>query len=334
MTTPTIPFYPVTHDDGTSIVSALNNIASARRMPIVVADAFSTLESYDIGDYVIYENNMYRFTSAHSIGAWDNTQVVRVTVGEELEDLSENQNLINSNISDDFDTTITYKIGDIVRYNNSLYKFISDHSAGTWIGTDAMQITIDDELFSLDIKGKNILTANDNLDNLFTGGIYYGSGASTPLNAPTDVGISHFAVIVINGKELYDEVLQIYYTFGGGIIREWKRRWSNTWGSWNKFYNKSEIEGLFTMTSHQIVVKNLVGYSTQSVASQTISNNGYKPIFFSIIPGGWGDLCSWSWGEMAISGNNVVTGTGYVHNNVETTWNNVYIFIKILWMKI
>ncbi len=129
MTTPTIPFYPVTHDDGTNIVSALNNIVSARRMPIIIADTFSTLESYNIGDYVIYENNMYRFTSAHSIGTWDSTQVVQVTVGEELEDLSKNQDSINSSISAIDSSLAIIADGDThIAITSGQYVYVKNHN--------------------------------------------------------------------------------------------------------------------------------------------------------------------------------------------------------------
>lgn len=138
MTTPTIPFYPVTHDDGTNIVEALNNLVSAKRMPYVVADGFSTSVSYNVNDYVIHENNLYRFTAPHTAGPWNSSQAIRVTIGEELNTL--NIEKVNNNvIAPIFTTDNNYNINDIVLYNGNLYRFISQHTAGVWNETEVTQ---------------------------------------------------------------------------------------------------------------------------------------------------------------------------------------------------
>lgn len=45
-----------------------------------IASAFSDSTAYAEGEYVYYGNNLYRFTSAHSAGAWNSAQVEVVTV--------------------------------------------------------------------------------------------------------------------------------------------------------------------------------------------------------------------------------------------------------------
>ena len=85
MTTPTVPFYPITHDDGLDIVTALNGILSALDIPTrIIAEEFDSTVAYAIGDYCIYNGTLYRFTSAHSAGAWDVSDVTAVTVTDEL----------------------------------------------------------------------------------------------------------------------------------------------------------------------------------------------------------------------------------------------------------
>ena len=301
-----------------------------------IAPYFNVNNANAAGDLILSDTGiLYKFNSAYSAGtSWNSrTSKEQVNIDNELKN-----RVINSNISDNFNTTTAYKIGDIVIYDGKLYKFTATHSAGAWIGTDAVQVTVDDELLSLDLKEKNVLTANDDLNNLFTGGIYYVVGTSSvPLNAPTGTDGLHSIITVINGKDIqdYTEVLQTYYVFANGT-QEWRRRWwNNEWTQWNKIYTKSEIDSLFVLDSYSIVVTNLTGGQTVSVPSQTLSKTNYKPLSFTIIPGGWGDLCGWSWGSMAISGNTVVTGTGIVHNNNATaTWEKVYFNIKVLWMKI
>ena len=43
---------------------------------------------------------------------------------------------------DDFDDTATYAIGDIVKHDNTLYKFKSAHSAGDWDVTEVNAVTV------------------------------------------------------------------------------------------------------------------------------------------------------------------------------------------------
>ena len=63
------------------IVSGLIN----ERTPLsMVAPAFSTAESYSVDDCVVYQGALYRFTSAHSAGAWDADDVTQTTIIEEI----------------------------------------------------------------------------------------------------------------------------------------------------------------------------------------------------------------------------------------------------------
>ena len=61
-----------------------------------VAPIFSNTTNYSIGDYVIYNNNLYRFTSNHEQGDWNGSDVTNaLTVGEELS-AKQNSNLDTS----------------------------------------------------------------------------------------------------------------------------------------------------------------------------------------------------------------------------------------------
>lgn len=53
-----------------------------------IAPLFQETESYDVGDWVIYEANLYKFISSKSAGVWDATKVDGPsTVMEEIDDL-------------------------------------------------------------------------------------------------------------------------------------------------------------------------------------------------------------------------------------------------------
>ena len=51
-----------------------------------IAPLFQETESYDVGDWVVYEATLYKFISSKSAGAWDATKVDNPsTVMEEID---------------------------------------------------------------------------------------------------------------------------------------------------------------------------------------------------------------------------------------------------------
>ena len=44
--------------------------------------------------------------------------------------------------ADDFDDTATYAVGDVVKYENTLYQFKSAHSAGSWDSSEVDAVTV------------------------------------------------------------------------------------------------------------------------------------------------------------------------------------------------
>ena len=46
----------------------------------------------------------------------------------------------------DFSTSVSYVVGDMVMYDGKLYKFIEAHPAGAWIGTDAVETNLFNEI--------------------------------------------------------------------------------------------------------------------------------------------------------------------------------------------
>ena len=52
----------------------------------IIAEDFDITKSYAVGDYVIYDGDLYIFISAHAAGAWNSAHVSATDVGDELED--------------------------------------------------------------------------------------------------------------------------------------------------------------------------------------------------------------------------------------------------------
>lgn len=55
-----------------------------------IGDVFSEESTYSIGDYVIYENTLYKFTADKDAGAWDGTKANAVKVADEISSLNGN----------------------------------------------------------------------------------------------------------------------------------------------------------------------------------------------------------------------------------------------------
>lgn len=70
-------------------------------------------------------------------------------------------------LAPDFSASASYNAGDHVIYGDNLYRFDSAHAAGTWIGTDATQVTLDTEV--------------KRIEGLIAGGIHYRGKTVTPL---------------------------------------------------------------------------------------------------------------------------------------------------------
>ena len=70
----------------------------------VIARDFTTTFSYNVGDLVIYDHKLYRFTQAHPAGPWDSTHVVESNASESL-------NLINST------RAVYYGVGNVGPYS-------------------------------------------------------------------------------------------------------------------------------------------------------------------------------------------------------------------------
>lgn len=48
------------------------------------AEEFSTNKAYIEGDMVLYDGNLYEFTTAHSVGSWNSSQVTQTNLGNKI----------------------------------------------------------------------------------------------------------------------------------------------------------------------------------------------------------------------------------------------------------
>ena len=116
-----------------------------------IAPAFDPTESYSAGDRVIYGDELYKFDSAHSAGAWTGSDATKIDVSDELDAAADATSAVNTRVNTvvgelapAFSAATNYSIGDVVVKDDVLYKFNAAHSAGAWIDTDVDAIKVSD----------------------------------------------------------------------------------------------------------------------------------------------------------------------------------------------
>ena len=62
--------------------------AAIAAMQDSVATAFDDVTAYSVGDYVIYEDQLYQYTSAHAAGSWDADEVTTADIISILQSLA------------------------------------------------------------------------------------------------------------------------------------------------------------------------------------------------------------------------------------------------------
>ena len=85
---------------------------------------------YNKEAYVTHEGKLYHNIKGGSVVAvdWSSSQWEQVSIGNELRKIVES-------LAPTFDTSTNYKVDDLVIYDNTLYRCIAAHTAGTWVGS-------------------------------------------------------------------------------------------------------------------------------------------------------------------------------------------------------
>lgn len=102
-----------------------------------IASEFSSTQRYDVDRLVVYENVLYRCSVAHPAGEWNGDHFVQATVDDVI---ALNGGL--KNIADDFDKTKSYSVGQLVVYDNKLYRCTSAHT-GDWTAAHFTTSTVE-----------------------------------------------------------------------------------------------------------------------------------------------------------------------------------------------
>ena len=187
--------WDATEVDQIVVVSYLEGLIDAvdGRVDTVVgelAPAFDPVAGvYAVGDLVIKDDVLYRFTAAHTAGAWDPAEVETVDLGTvigELEgasdDLADRIDVIAADLADIFDETQAYSAGTLIVYQDALYKFVADHTANDpWDASEVTAVTVEGVIDALETRvdtlKANVADAFLASENYETGDVVlYGDG--------------------------------------------------------------------------------------------------------------------------------------------------------------
>lgn len=129
-----------------------------------LANVFSSTASYSIGDFVVYQNRLYRCTTNHS-GAWNSSHFTLAnlnSINDSIDNLeSDIRDMIDdldegkadyTDLAPLFSTSTSYTVGDYVIYNYNLYRCTVAHS-GSWNASNFTLVTVGSELKNKTDKG-------------------------------------------------------------------------------------------------------------------------------------------------------------------------------------
>ena len=119
----------------------------------MIAGSFdATSGAYAIGDVVIYEDGLYKFKAAHTAGdPWDATEVDQVTIDDLIAavlttadtHIATAKTAVEAMVAPAFAAANAYTAGDVVTYEDGLYKFVAAHTAGDpWDSTEVTATTV------------------------------------------------------------------------------------------------------------------------------------------------------------------------------------------------
>ena len=138
--------------DGTSTNPVENSVLTAafggKADLADLATAFSDQTNYAVGDYVIYNGDLYRFTAAHTASSWDGSHATVVTVSDEIKGKQPQTLETPLTIGGTSRTTVETALGAL----NTTKSAVSVAHSGTASSTVVrkQQITIDSVEYEVD----------------------------------------------------------------------------------------------------------------------------------------------------------------------------------------
>ena len=125
-----------------------------------VAEEFDSTATYADGDYCMYDGTLYKFNKAHT-GDWAAADADAVQLVDEMKDAADASKADKVDLAPTFDTASAYSEGDLVIYENVLYKFTADKTAGAWDSTKVAATKISQNIkhYTFTVSGTKLTIA-------------------------------------------------------------------------------------------------------------------------------------------------------------------------------
>lgn len=116
-----------------------------------ICEEFSKLSTYDVGDYCIYENVLFKCVEPVTVeGDWDSTKWEATSISSEILKANGRIDSCYVNFGDRFNTEKTYVVGDYCIYNDTLYKCTTSiETAGEWDASKWNATSVEKEFVSV-----------------------------------------------------------------------------------------------------------------------------------------------------------------------------------------
>ena len=128
---------------------------------VSASDEFSKLNTYNVGDYCIYQSVLYKCTTAiTTAGEWDSTKWEATSIDKELKEISsstENKDVI----SDKYDSSRTYSVCDYCIYDDTLYKCKTEITSAEEFDSSKWEATNCGKEFEVLNSNLSYITNND-----------------------------------------------------------------------------------------------------------------------------------------------------------------------------
>ena len=143
----------------------------------LMAAAYSTSATYDVGDYCIHGGSLYRCTAAiESAESWTAAHWTKVNLGDEIDSAKEDIAKLKLDVADAFSAADSHEVGDYVVKDGVLYRCTTAIStAEAWTAGHWTAAQVGDELGTL--KGA-INTVENDLAPIRATGISNATGAT------------------------------------------------------------------------------------------------------------------------------------------------------------
>ena len=84
---------------------------------------------------------------------YEQMQIIASQIGNNFNTIHTTLNETQDTITDEFNATVNYKVGDVVVYNNTLYKCSSPHNAGEWDSANFTATTVAELINEARVRG-------------------------------------------------------------------------------------------------------------------------------------------------------------------------------------